>query len=528
MQTPRPPDSGTPGDQDVAELGVSRTRGSVFFIIARAASALFNLISVPILLSLLGKDAYSAIVFTLVIQNLMSCFDLGITEVAMRQMSVAIAARDDEEFQNLNRDQFTMNLISGFVMILVGLVCGAMIDLTESGVGRIEALVLFAGIGIQSALNRFSLSVITPLSAFQKFDRISLAMALQGIATTVLAVALAYVTRRPWTYAVAIVVAEALTFLVLALAARKFGRWRFPRPALRLERLKPMLRLCLVDYPNRVGSFFTAAGDKLMLGSAGATARLQLVDFRNGSRLPDVLKEMLLVFGITSLPSFSRDFQHSREKFHRGVFLSGLIVFFASCLAMIVPAGFADPLLRVWLGRFYVPDGAYVMLIMAVFQALQTYVLVMGYALFAMAKRGWFVPISLGGAAASLFLTLPVYRAYGIIGVASMNAVIGILQTLGLWVTLSKLGFPVRELLIHAARIVGVLAVSLLFTAAGWWTSGLPFLRDYPVLSLITAPVAVLIALFTIVRLKVAPLPDRIARRLRPFWPAASEGQPNV
>lgn len=528
MSDPRPPDSGKPGETDIAEHGVSRTRGSVFFIVARAVSAFFNLISVPILLYLLGKDAYGAIVITLYIQNLMSCFDLGITEVAMRQMSGAIAARDDEEFQDLNRDQFTMNLISGSVMILVGFVCGAMIDLTESGVNRIESLVLFAGIGIQSALNRLSLSVITPLSAYQKFDRISLALALQGIVTTVLAVALAYFTRKPWTYAVAIVVAEALTFLVLALAARKFGRWRFPRPAFRRERLKPLLRLCLVDYPNRVGSFFTAAGDKLLLGLAGAAARLQLVDYRNGSRLPDVLKEMLLSFGITSLPSFSRDFHHSREKFHQGVFLSGLIVFFASCLAMIVPAGFADPLLRVWLGRFYVPDGAYVMLIMAVFQALQTYVLVMGYAFFAMAKRGWFVPLSLGAAAASLFLTLPVYRNFGIIGVASMNAAIGILQTVGLWATLSKLGFPARELFIHAGRIVGVLAVSLLFAAAGWWASGLPFLRNYPALSLILAPVAVLIALFAIVQLKIAPLPDRIAKRLRPFWPAASEGQPNV
>jgi O-antigen/teichoic acid export membrane protein len=454
MSDPRPPDSGTPGEPDVAELGISRTRGSVSFIVARAISACFNLISVPILMSLLGDYPYSAIVFTLYIQNLMSCFDLGITEVSMRQMSVAITARDDEEFQNLNRDQFTMNLISGFVMILVGLVCGALIDLTDSGVGRIETLVLFAGIGIQSALNRLSLSVITPLSAYQRFDRVSLALALQGIVTTVLAIALAYLTHRPWTYAIAIVVAEAIAFIVLATAARKLGRWKFPRAAFRPERLKPLLRLCLVDYPNRVGSFFTAAGDKLLLGAAGARARLDAVDYRNGSRLPDVLKEMLIVFGVTSLPTFSRDFHQSRETFHQGVLFSGSVVFFASCLAMLVPAGFADPLLRVWLGRFYVPDGALVMLLMAFFQALQSYVMIMGYAFFAMAKRGWFIPITLGGAAASLLLTVPIYHRYGIIGVAAMNAAIGGAQLLGLWITLIRLEYSFKEVLHHGLRVM--------------------------------------------------------------------------
>ena len=167
MSDPRPPDSGTPGEPDDAEIGVSRTRGSLFLIVARAISALFNIVSVPILLSLLGKDAYGAIVFALVIQNLMACFDLGTTEIAIRQMSMAIAARDDQEFQELNRDQFSINLLSGAVMILVGLLCAFFIRLDGSGVGFAETFAIFLGIGIQSAINRISLSVITPLAAYQ-------------------------------------------------------------------------------------------------------------------------------------------------------------------------------------------------------------------------------------------------------------------------------------------------------------------------------------------------------------------------
>jgi hypothetical protein len=109
-----------------------------------------------------------------------------------------------------------------------------------------------------------------------------------------------------------------------------------------------------------------------------------------------------------------------------------------------------------------------------------------------------------------------------------MNAAIGGAQLLGLWITLIRLEFSFKEVLHHGLRVMGVLIVCLAFTFAGWWASGTPLLRDYPVTSLIFAPVAMLLAMGTVLKLKLASLPERLSNRLRALWPLSSENQPNI
>jgi O-antigen/teichoic acid export membrane protein len=495
-----------------AKLGVSRTRGSTLLIGARALNALFNLISVPIFLSVLGKEGYGAIVFALVVHGLMSLSDIGTGEVVQRQMSLAIAKNDQDEIRELNRDQLSLNLLTGALMLLVGIVLGLTLSLETEGVGRNETFFIFAALGLQSGIYRINQSTSTLLASHQRFDSISIAFALGGLTVTGVAVAAVYATGRPWAYMAAMLVAEGAIFLVLRASARRMGHGAVPRPALRWLRLRPILQLCAADYPNRAAAYFSTWGDKLMLGAANL--RVSLVDYRNAARLPDALRDMLTPLAATSLPSLSRDFQRSPGHFRANVLRSGLTVYFAATLAMVAPSGFADPFLRLWLGDMAPRDGAAVMALMSVFQSLQLYLAVMGASFFAAAKRAWFIPITVSGAAAALFLTLPFYRAYGILGVASMNAGLGILQAVGLWFLLLRLGFPGREIAAHAARALAVLAVCLAFVAGGWAVSRTHLLGEFPVLCLVFAPIAILGAGASVLGLRIARLPEAVAKRL--------------
>jgi len=314
---------------------------------------------------------------------------------------------------------------------------------------------------------------------------------------------------------------------ILVRSAKGLGNWALPMPALRWPRLKPILKLCAQDYPNRASNYFASWGDKLVLG---ATSQLANLDYRNASRLPDALREMLFPLAGTSLPSFSRDFHHSQEKFRENVLFSGATVFFAGCLLMVVPTGFAEPLLKLWLGDFAPGEGEIVMILMGVFQAFQLYLSVMGYAFFAAAKRQLFIPQTVGKAILSLVLTLPAYRLGGISGIALMNAALGLVQVIGLWFLLRAIGFEVKATLSHATRILATLGVCLALVAGGSWISGMGLLTDFPVASLVFAPAFVLLAMCTVVQLGLARLPDRMARRipklLRPMLDRSSASSP--
>jgi O-antigen/teichoic acid export membrane protein len=495
-----------------AELGVSRTRGSLLLIGARAFNALFNLISVPIFLSVLGIDVYGALVFALVIHGLMSLADIGTSDVVQRQMSLALAANDRDELRELNRDQLSINLATGLILLVVGIACGLLIRLDGVGVGQAESFAIFVGLGIQSAAYRVNQALMTPLGTFHRFDAVSYAQAAGGLVVTATAVGLVYLVRSPWAYVAGMLVGELLVFAMLFRAARALGGWTFQRPAFNLPRWRPILRLCGMDYPNRAAAYFAAWGDKLMLG---ALTPARLADYRNAARLPDALRDMLQPLAVTSLPTLSRDFQRSAERFQASTLYSGAVVLFAACLALLVPTGFAAPLLNLWLGQFAPPEGAAVMALMGLYQALQLYVAVMGSAFFAMAKRGWFIPITALNALASLALTIPAYRSFGIEGIAWMNALVGGVQVAGLWAIMWRLGFPLRSLLPHMGRMLGILAVSGIWVLLGMRVSQGGLLTDFPVAALIMAPLACLAAMVCILGLGLAELPERISRRLK-------------
>lgn len=493
-------------------IGVSRTRGSILLVAARGLNAAFNIVSVPIYLAVLGKEGYAAIVFALLIHSLMSLSDIGTGDIVQRQMSVAVAKKDEAEVRALNRDQVSINVLTGLLMILVGLVCGLLISLEDAGVGRAETLFIFSALGIQSAFYRINQSVSTVLSAYQRFDAISVSSALGGITTTLVAVGSIYLTGRAWTYMAAMLVGETVIFWVLYRNEKKIGHWSALRLKFDKARLKPILRLCAIDYPNRAAAFFASMGDKFMLGVANA--KIELVDYRNAARVPDALRDMLQPLASTSLPRLSRDFAGAKDQFQASVLRTGRMVFFAATVLMLAPTGFAEPLLQVWLGKNAPVGGATIMTLAAVYQAFQLYLSAMGIAFFAAAKRQYFIPLTFTNAAVAVGLTLPVFRAYGIVGIAWMNFSLSFMLACGLWLLLSRLGFSFRALLLHALQILAILGLAMAVVGLGRWVSSTPFVAGAPSWFFLFAPMAMLLAMGLGLGLRIAELPTGLASRL--------------
>lgn len=491
--------------------GVSRTYGSILLMGARALNAVFNIISVPILLGILGGDMYGAIVFALTIHGLMGLADIGTMEVVQRQMSMAMARDDLDEVTELNRDQLGVNLLSGVILILVGIICGLTIPLSRAGIGYVESFAIFATLGLQSCLYRINQSISTFLAANQRFDLMSLSSALGGLIVTAVSLITLFMTHRPWSFVVGMMVGEFFNTVILYRGARRIGHWALPRPALRWTRLKPVLKLCAFDYPNRLAKYFASWGDKLMLGTA---TLLDVGAYRNASRVPDALRDMLDPLAGTSLPGFSRDYHHSLPGYKHNVLFTATTVYFAACVAMLVPTGFALPLLHIWLGKNAPAQGPTVMVLMAVFQSFQMYLAVMAIALMAAGKRQLFIPLTASSALVSIFLTLPIYHASGIAGIAGMNATMGVLQVFGIWVLLGAIGFTASERLGHAARILGLFVLMLGFVGLGTWLSRVPPLTTMPMLSLPATICLMAIAFAVTLRLRLARLPDRLERRI--------------
>lgn len=499
-------ESPTPADQ-----GVSRTRGSVLLVLARALTALFNIFSVPIFMAILGKDGYAAIVFAIVVHGLMYTLDFGTGEIVQRQMSVALADGDREEVRRLSADQLSINLFSGAVIILVGILLGLTLSLEGTGLGRPETFLIFAFLGVQCAMFRINIGLTSLLSAYRRFDATSLATAAGGIAVTLFALAAIYLTKQSWTYMAAMLAGEFLSFVLLLRGARRAGVWSPVRPHRDFRRLGPILKLCAVETPNRVGSMIASLGDKLLLGAANA--KIELVDYRNAARVPDSLWVMLYGATITSLPKLSRDFAQSKEAFHTSALSTGRMAFFVGGIFLLAPTGLGAPFLAAWLGANAPENGDAVMALIAVYQTFQIYVSIMGYALLAAAKRSYFIPITTANAILSLSLTLPIFYRFGLVGVAWMNFGIALLQGFGIWAILAHLGFPRPAVARHAAQILGMLAVMLGVVMLGRASSSAFFSHQTPWLLLAGAPLAAVLAAIGCLGLRLAVPPEAFTRR---------------
>lgn len=495
-----------------SSFGVSRTRGSLFLMAARGLNAAFNVVSVPIYLVVLGKNGYAAIVYALAIQGLMNLSDIGTGEIVQRQMSIAIGKKDEAEVRALNRDQVAINFATGLLMVLIGVLCGVFLSLEDTGVGLTESFFIFAALGLQSAMYRLNQSVATVLYAYQRFDGISISSALGGITTTLVAVAAIYLTGRPWTYVAAMLVGEAVIFAVLYSSVKRTGHWTKLTLRFDMARLKPILRLCAIDYPNRAANIFTLMGDKFVLGMANA--KLGLVDYRNASRVPDALRDMFQPLAATSLPKLSRDFGRSKAAFQNSTLETGRMVFFASAVAVIAPTGFADPLLKLWLGVYSPLGGADVLVLIAAYQALQIYLSVMGFAFFAAAKRGLFIPLTMTNAIGTALFTLPVFNAFGIVGLGLLKFGLGAVQVIGLWLLLLALGLERAAIVRHIAQILAIVGVCAAVVAAGRYLSDQPLVAQSPIWFLAFAPAAMVLALGLCLALKIGELPSSLANRL--------------
>lgn len=491
---------------------VSRSKGTALLVAARIVSVFLNLASVPIFLRILGEDGYGAILFVLSLHGLLGLFEVGSTEILQRELSIAHAENDEEKERLLRNDQLSLASLSALIHLLTGVLFGFLFSLEKGGVSSAQSVSIFVLLGLQASLVRWNACHLVLLSARGAFDRVSIATVSVNLSMVALSLTGVVIFRAPWVYFAGLMAAEIVQGFVLRRMIRPFTGGHRARATFDWPRLKTLLRQIASEFPNRIATYLSAWVDKLLLGSIASFQSLAV--YRNSARLPDSLRDVLNPLSTTSLPLFSQSFQASSEDFRRNVLQTATLVFGVASLLILAPSGFGVALLDLWLGKFAPDDGLWIMVLTAFYQAVQLYLAVVGMALFAASRRLWFVPITVVNALISVALTIPAFQLGGLIGVASMNVSIAVVQLAITYRIFMRMEMPGSEVARHFGQLLAITVATGAIVGVGVVT--VDFCTQYVRPAAVTAliPVVCLAGLAIECRLKLIVLPERIARRL--------------
>lgn len=492
---------------------MSRTRGSLLMIGARAIGSILGLLAIPIYAKLLGDRQFGAAVFVQYLVPFFLLLDFGFQEAAQRQITQLHAKGEEDAQWLVHRVHKWVCFWTAGLMVVGSVACGFWITITDSGLTRADTMLLFVQLGALMALTMLYQPMLSLIVAFERFEAFAKINAVAGLVGTVASVALAYVWRSANAIILGTLVTQAIQYVAGARATRRITEERANAPAWDRAAFGSFSKVAFQDYPNRLLSVLAQNGDKLLFSSQDGVAPLAL--YRKASRAPDALAEMLMMMNGAIFPGWNRDYSTNRERFNDSVGRILSLVLFASGVVLIVPMGFAVPLLQIYLRDQFRPDLAWVCAFVGVYQAFQVYYTALGYALHVAGRRFVIIPLTALNAAITLFATLPVYYRYGLEGVGAMNAIISVLQLPIAVYLLKHSGLPHANIRKHLVQATLVLVLLLAMFGVSWLVAQAPIFARYPSLGLFAAPVLMLVAVYVGHFVKAIDLPHPVKRRLR-------------
>jgi hypothetical protein len=220
----------------------------------------------------------------------------------------------------------------------------------------------------------------------------------------------------------------------------------------------------------------------------------------------------------TVYPELTRLSSTDPEGFDRAVERNTRFALALAGSLIIVPSAFSECILRFWMHDGFVNGNPGVLLVlpfMAVYRALEIVYGVLGMALFAKGVPQFGLPFAVFNALVTVFATVPMYRWQGIAGVGLMNALIDLAQIVPIIFVLKRYVAPGVRLGHVAGGFASVLALSAVFFALLRFGVDQPLAKTFPVIGFCLAPVAALLAIAIMVRLRLCEVPDGVAARLK-------------
>lgn len=491
---------------------MSRTRGSLILIGARAIGSIVGLLAIPIYARILGDKQFGAAIFVQYLVPFFLLLDFGFQEAAQRQIAQLRALEQLAAQWLVHRVHKFVCQIIAVVILALALSCGLLLTIKDSDISRSDTILLFTQLGVLMSLTMLYQPVLSIIIAYENFSQFAKISALASLVGTITSLGLVFVWRSANAIVAGMLFAQILQYSFGAMIVRNLRGDQLTRATWETASFRSFARVALQDFPNRVLLTFAQNADKLIFSNRDGVLPLSL--YRKASRAPDSLAETLMMMNGAIFPGWNRDYSTDRNRFYDSVCRVLTLVLFASGVVLIVPMGFSEPFLRIYLGSQYRPEMALVCAFVGIYQAFQVYFTALGYALHVAGKRYVTIPLNVFNAIATVFGTWPVYRTFGIAGVGAMNAAISILQLPVAAYLLRHSGLPkagIRKHLLDASFVLGLLVLAL---GAGACISQVNVFAKYPAVAVAVAPVLMLAVVYVAHFLQIVAIPNPIKRRL--------------
>lgn len=267
-------------------------------------------------------------------------------------------------------------------------------------------------------------------------------------------------------------------------------------------------------YTHKVATLVGRTADRFLVGNVATSANFSgaFAAYSIGGRVPEVVQGVITPINMVGLPELTRLAAEEDPKRFSARIEKNLIVAAAiGCVVILVPSSMGACLLRVWLGDFYFPGIAHVVVLIAVYRTFEFQFQAMGMAFMAKGLPQILFPFALFNALTKATLTVPAMLHGGIVAVAWVSAAIGLAQWVPLTLVLKKRVDPLLNLKRVFVRIGAIFAL-------GFVTAGLLHLHVDTVLVQINPLLGILVALGASAAMatllfgtKLSPMPDVVA-----------------
>lgn len=464
---------------------MARVAGSISLVATGGVSLLLRMATVPLYLVWLGEERYSLYLYLLFLTGFVSLTNLQFVEGAKLRLTEAFARNDHEGAWRVQQAFTSLSLVTALVGLVT--VAGLAFVLPFPAGSSSEASRMCVLFGLAYAATVMGESLHPVLYAQDKFQQLAVREFFVSTGGAVAGIALVSIYRTPLALAgVAAINGVVGTLMLWILTRRLYPEFRV-RPRWIPEVNRDLLRIGLRSYLHRAMLTVSTTVDKILLPHA--LPLRQLSHYQVPSQIPITLQRVMDPIQNTLRPELTRkgmagsaDLAASTERFAR-------IVLGIACCAILIPSSFGAPILALWLPHgVSMPQGQLVMLALGAACTLELFHGVFNTLAYAVGRPHVLLPVSALNALATLTLTVPLARAYGVGGVAVQNLTLfAVLLPLLLWQVRRHCAaaISVSRMLRDTGATLGVAAACV---AAGWVWTNVPWVAPRPWAGIAAAP----------------------------------------
>ncbi len=492
----------------------STSRNSIALTASGLIAGLVQLFAVREYVILLGLPRYGVYSFVAAFTAYALLVTPALSMACQKRITEAFHAHDLDSAKKYQRTGSFLTLAFTVLGIAVFVGTGLFYSVPGAHLGRNELLALFSAATVIYCAALWNQMLVANLSANDRFQAVAAVQILDRLSGTIISIVCVYHFRSPLWILVGTGAGNVVALACNALVLKRLKTMAL-RPVNYVSESKDIRRLVTVGYPHRLLTAIGNSSDRLLFPYAHVQDSMaRLGSYNVAYRIPELIQVALYQIINVVLPKITRlTASNSREL---GPALDRYGIFVAVLGAVVIlPISFAgQPLLRILLPSGATSETTLTMALIGVYFSAQMYISLFTQTYYASGELQYAAVFSGFNAAATLILTIPFARQFGIVGLGLMNAGIGLLQVFPYATFVKRTGkfdFPVRD---HFKKLLAILGIGLAFSTAEYQFFSLPSFVNHSWYVVVVLPLTMSASLGLILLMKLSPLTHSLALRL--------------